>query len=304
MDLDSRQLRYVLQVASDLNFTRAARQLHVAQQTLSESVNQLERQLGVQLFERSPQRVELTPAGHAFVEHAAQLLVQVESTITATRAAARAAQRTVVTGSPDWPSGIDLFRTGIDLHRRRHPDLNVVLDPAPWIEHIDAVLRRRIDLGVTIITGPDDLPDGIEAVPLIADSAGFVFAADDHPLTGLARVTVADAANYPMLFIARDDHPRLHDALAGHLRSHGITAAADANRTTSFASAVSHSMVGDSLVWVSASMASNPPQGLRSIRVDGLELPITLVAIHRTGDDRAAALAASIAAGEERPPRI
>lgn len=299
MDLDSRQVRYVMQVAHDLNFTRAARQLHVAQQTLSESVNQLERQLGVQLFERSTQRVELTAAGQAFVEQAGALLRQVEQTIAVTLAAARSAENTVTTGSPDWPTGIELFRRGIDAYRASRADASVVLDPTPWIRHIDAVQQRRIDLGVTFLAEGDALPDGIECVELLRDSASWVYAAVDHPLAALDRVTIDDLLPYPVLFVARRDHPRLHDALAAHLRAHGVPATAEGNPVPSFASAAAHSMVADTVVWVSASMARSAPSGLRAVRVEGLDVPLRLVAFHRRGDDRAAGLAHHIAAAAD-----
>lgn len=296
MDLDSRQLRYVLRVAQDLNFTRAAKQLHVAQQTLSESVGQLERQLGVQLFERSPQRVELTPAGRVFVEHAAELLEQVERTVTATLAAARAAQHTITVGSPDWPTGIELFRRGIDAHRASS-EVRIVLDPTPWVHHLDAVLRRRIDVGVTFVPEPGDLPDGLETIPLRSDSSGWVFVADGHPLASAEQTSPEELATYPIFFIRRDDHPPLHDRLAAHLRAHGLAAApADGGAPPSLANAVAHAMLGDALVWISASMASSPPRGMRAVEVPVLHVPLTLVAVVRRGDTNSRALAEAIAA--------
>ncbi|MGH3981026.1 MAG: LysR family transcriptional regulator [Pseudonocardiaceae bacterium] len=55
-----RQLRAFVAVATELSFTRAAEQLHVGQQAVSKTVRQLERELGVELLERSPHKVRLT----------------------------------------------------------------------------------------------------------------------------------------------------------------------------------------------------------------------------------------------------
>jgi len=83
--IELRQLRYVVAVGEELNFTRAARRLHIAQQALSVAIRQLETQLGVVLFERSSRQVELTPAGRVLCAHAREVL----------DAAARAVEATV-----------------------------------------------------------------------------------------------------------------------------------------------------------------------------------------------------------------
>lgn len=77
--MDLRQLRYVDAVARRLNFTTAARDLHVAQPALSKSIANLEDELGTPLFVRTSRRVALTDAGVTFVARARQILVDVEN---------------------------------------------------------------------------------------------------------------------------------------------------------------------------------------------------------------------------------
>src|SRR5512146_2362069 len=79
--MELRHLRYFVAVADELNFTRAAQRLRVAQPALSRQIRQLEEELGVQLLERNQRRVGLTQAGRAFLEEAKGLLQQSEAAI-------------------------------------------------------------------------------------------------------------------------------------------------------------------------------------------------------------------------------
>lgn len=63
MDIHTRQLRYFMELAKCLNFTKAAMNLYIAQPALSQQIADLEKQLGVTLFERNSRSVVLTPAG-------------------------------------------------------------------------------------------------------------------------------------------------------------------------------------------------------------------------------------------------
>ncbi|NUP35758.1 MAG: LysR family transcriptional regulator, partial [Streptomyces sp.] len=86
--MDLQQMRYVVAVAETRNFTRAAERCFVVQSSLSHRIAGLERELGVKLFARSSRRVELTPAGVAFVAGARECLAAAD------RAAADAAAAT------------------------------------------------------------------------------------------------------------------------------------------------------------------------------------------------------------------
>ncbi|MBD0380520.1 LysR family transcriptional regulator [Paenibacillus sedimenti] len=76
--MELRQLQYAIQIAVERNFSRAAEKLHIAQPSLSQQLSKLEKEIGVLLFQRSTNSVELTHAGSLFVEKSQKILDMVE----------------------------------------------------------------------------------------------------------------------------------------------------------------------------------------------------------------------------------
>ncbi|OAS14003.1 LysR family transcriptional regulator [Paenibacillus oryzisoli] len=76
--MELRQLQYAIQIAIERNFSRAAEKLHIAQPSLSQQLSKLEKELGVLLFQRSTNSVELTHAGSLFVEKSQKILDMIE----------------------------------------------------------------------------------------------------------------------------------------------------------------------------------------------------------------------------------
>jgi len=82
--IDIRHFKYMVALAQEMHFTSAAKLLNIAQPALSQSIRQLEREIGVELFSRNTRNVTLTPAGKVFYREALKTLQQLEGTIQTT----------------------------------------------------------------------------------------------------------------------------------------------------------------------------------------------------------------------------
>lgn len=72
--MELRQLEHFVAVAGEMSFSRAVQRAHVVQSALSTSVGKLEKELGVELFDRTRQQIRLTPAGELFHTHATRVI--------------------------------------------------------------------------------------------------------------------------------------------------------------------------------------------------------------------------------------
>lgn len=124
--MELNQLRYVLAVARERNFTRAAASCFVVQSALSHQVKALETELGVQLFRRNSRRVELTAAGEAFLPHAQACLDAANRAAAEASAAAGLVRGPLRVGTVATLTSVDLASLLVGF-RKAHPGVDITL---------------------------------------------------------------------------------------------------------------------------------------------------------------------------------
>ncbi|WP_274364657.1 LysR family transcriptional regulator [Paenibacillus thermotolerans] len=140
--MEFRQLQYAVQIAAEKNFSRAAEKLHIAQPSLSQQLAKLERELGVQLFHRTTNSVELTYEGATFVQRAQRILDLAEQLKNEMHDIAQLQQGKIVVGTLPI-TGSHILPLVLPEFAKRHPGLEVSL-----VEDTSANLERFTSEGV------------------------------------------------------------------------------------------------------------------------------------------------------------
>lgn len=142
--MELRHLRYFAAVAAELNFTRAAARLHVAQPALSRQIRQLEDELGVALLTRSSRGVQLTKAGADFLEEARALLSHSERIMQTARQTP--AEPRINVGYI-WGLFHSFVPPWLESFRRHHPEVAAHLFDLAPMEQARGLLDGKLDVG-------------------------------------------------------------------------------------------------------------------------------------------------------------
>lgn len=192
---DLQQLRAFYYAATYRNFTRAAEELHTGQPSISNHIKQLEKVLGVSLFERQRRGVELTAAGQALLELVAPLvqgLDRLPLELAERTAALTVSEVRVAAGQEIL---LHLLAPVMQVFRRRNPDVRLVVFATVRSETQSMVAKGEIDFGVSSRAG---LPPGLEFQEILADELVLITPLN-HDLADSEHVTLDDIARYPVL---------------------------------------------------------------------------------------------------------
>jgi DNA-binding transcriptional LysR family regulator len=209
--VDLQQMRYVVAVAEARSFTRAAERCHVVQSALSQQVARLEREVGVQLFARTSRRVEVTPAGEAFVVRARECLAAAELAGLDAAAAAGEVRGRVVVGVIPTMTGVDL-PASIRTFREEHPQVRIGLRTGSSDELTRAVAAGGLDAAFLGLPRGEQ-PVGVSVRQLVQDRHVAVMA-PGHPLAGRARLRLRQLVDEVFVDFPEHSPPRRQSDLA------------------------------------------------------------------------------------------
>ncbi|MHB1613671.1 MAG: LysR family transcriptional regulator [Actinomycetes bacterium] len=214
--MEIRQLRYFVTVAEELHFGRAAQRLHIVPAAVSQQVRRLERELGIDLFDRSSRTVRLTEAGQLFLPEARAVLTA-EGRARAKIAALVTTRSTVLRLGTSNGLGEHLDRV-LDKLTKLAPEVSVELVSAATQTRLDQVRARTLD--ATFVRGITDSPE-LRLIPLWQDRVAVALPAS-HPLAEAPVIDLADLEGMPLRLADRARNVPLHDLLVSSCRAAGF----------------------------------------------------------------------------------
>lgn len=190
------ELRYIVTLAREKHFGRAAERCHVSQPTLSVAVKKLEEELGIPLFERSKSNIRVTETGQRIIEQAQRVLDQVGQIRDMAQDGKNQLNSPLKVGAI-YTIGPYLFPHLLPQLRRAAPEMALYIE-----EDYTASLRQKLrhsELDAIIIALPFDEPE-VVTLPLY-DEPFVVLLPANHPLTREDRLTPEQLAREQLLLL-------------------------------------------------------------------------------------------------------
>ncbi|QSI30706.1 LysR family transcriptional regulator [Variovorax sp. RKNM96] len=210
--IDLRAWRQFVAVAEELHFGRAALRLHMTQPPVTQAIAQLEKTLGVVLFDRTRRRVALTPAGEALLPDVRELLARAQALPARARAAAAGQVGRVriafvsTVGFEQLPAWVREFRVLC-------PEVALELVEATGDVQLEAFARGEIDAGL-MLHSPGAAPPGLTRLAVSEEPLVLALPAR-HALARTQALLLADVLAEPLVIFPRRIVPSLHDAIFG-----------------------------------------------------------------------------------------
>ncbi|WP_175918446.1 LysR substrate-binding domain-containing protein [Burkholderia pyrrocinia] len=252
-----RQLWMFLAVAEEQHFGRAAKRLNMSQPPLTEQIKVLEQSLKLQLFYRSRQGTQLSPAGAAILPAVRQFAGQAERLQRVVREVA-AGQSGVLHVGAITSAMLDTVPPLLDALKRAHPDLTVFVNEIDSVDAIPALEAGELDLAFVRVDG--EVANGIATLPLAEDRLAVALP-KEHPLAAMPRVRLRSLMGEQLIMSARQVSPVYFDMLMSVCRTHGLTPRV-VHEVRSVTSQIAYVGCGQGVALVPASMRKLAPENV------------------------------------------
>jgi DNA-binding transcriptional LysR family regulator len=212
-------LKHFVAVAEELHFGRAALRIGMAQPPLSQSIRRLEDSLGCRLFLRTRRRVELTAAGEALLQHAREILDQIDF---AQKAALRAQEAGVSQMTIGFtPNALsESLPAAMREIRRLAPTVVLSLWEGGTVDQVAGILNGQLDVG--FFQPESSEIKGLE-VHVVEKTTTVVAIPDTWPLANRTSIQLKDLDGQPIMMAPAARSPAYHAKLLSAFRGAGVT---------------------------------------------------------------------------------
>ena len=272
-----RQLRTFAAVAQRRSFTRAADDLHIAQQAVSQQIKALERSLGVTLLRRTPRRVELTAEGEVFLADCRRVLAAADRATRRVQAAARGEAGTLrlaYTLTTAWDTIPKLLTRMAEVH----PQVKVEAREVFGADIPELLAAERYDLALAPMTS---YPSGFRSRTVRREPLRVALSKTD-PLARRNRIQLAGLADRLFEVWPRDMAPGFYDAVIGTCRTAGFEPRLDEQATGN--TVWGNLARGRGVALINASLAEQLPRGITLVELAPPTATLTYDAVWHQGE--------------------
>jgi LysR family transcriptional regulator, benzoate and cis,cis-muconate-responsive activator of ben and cat genes len=217
--MELRHLRYFVALGEELNFTRAAERLHIAQPPLSQQIRQLEEELGVTLLQRNSRPIRLTAAGLLFLDRARDLLSSLDQAIADTRRIGRGQTGRLAVGFVGSAMFVGLPEI-VSACRDRYPDVELALYEMLAPEIAEALRQRRIDVG---FSRPPLLAEAGFAQRVLMQEPYVAALPQQHRFAGRKEILLADLSDDDFVLYPSRPEPTVTGLIQAACMAAGFT---------------------------------------------------------------------------------
>jgi DNA-binding transcriptional LysR family regulator len=215
--MELRQLRYLVALADELNFTRAAARAHVAQPALSQQIRRLEDELGMRLVERTTRQVRLTEAGTTLVSRGRRIMAEVDAAHADIDAIRGILTGHVRVGTMHTMGPVDVSHA-LAIFHERHPAIELTVREESSKELAEMLRDDELDLAFLSVTEEIE-SHGLGLQPLVSEEL-MVVLPPDHRLCRRQRLRMAELEDEE--FISFREGARLRELLIEAAASAGF----------------------------------------------------------------------------------
>lgn len=198
--IDLRQLRYFVVVAEEEHVGRAAERLHISQSPLSRQIAQLEERLGLNLFERSQQRIRLTVDGQTFLAETRAFLTHANRLESLGRRLGRGEEGGLCIGYIENSMHSGVLPDALRSLRSSRPGVHIALYSLNSSEQLEGLRQRSLDIALVSEPPINDAPD-LDCARVLNDPMLLALPAP-HPLAQQAVLRPADLAEQEWIAVS------------------------------------------------------------------------------------------------------
>jgi DNA-binding transcriptional LysR family regulator len=266
---DLRQLRAFVAVAEQLSFTRAAELLHLQQQSVSKTIQQLEAELGVELLERTTREVRLTPAGQALARSGPQVLAAADDAFEGARQIGTGSLGRIRVGVTPAITTLDREQV-IDALRDTDAGPSVAFYELRPADIVKRLREREVDLALvrSTLTDPSIHRAELRSTPSV------ICLRDDHPLANRDVLALADLDGQRLLMASPPGTP-FTDMVLEQFRAVGVEITVVESPVTGGSSILRELRSRDSIGL--RPLGTELPPGVVAIPISDLRLPLMLL---------------------------